>query len=111
MLAETLCEHVVNKKRNHFQNLGYRPGTEVRIAVLQMDDDKDFDSDYRRYGQCSNLYPAANYLNSLKEKLESLKDESSCFWILAPCKVIEGNLGTLCIRLNVLDWSFLPKPK
>ena len=74
MLAETLCEHVVNKKRNHFQNLGYRPGTEVRIAVLRMDDDKDFDSNNRRHGQCSSLYPAANYLKSLKEKLESLKD-------------------------------------
>ena len=74
MLTEILREHVVNKKRNHFQDLGYRPGIEVCIAVLRTDDVKDFDSNNRRNGQCSNLYPAADYLKSLKKKLDSLKD-------------------------------------
>ena len=47
MLAETLCEHVVNKKRNHFQNLvtglvqkfalRYYEWTTIKILIATID--------------------------------------------------------------------------
>ena len=72
MIVNILFEHAVSKK--HTYSGFSRPSTENCIGALQMDETRGVNSSDGQFSVCSTLRPAAGYLKSLKEKLESLKD-------------------------------------